>query len=429
MTEPQMPFSSAFFFFFFFLSSSSVSESAALATRPIRALVAPIKRDDRTSLYTLPLNAKKQEFVLDITGDLLWSECSPKSHHPLIPCKSHYCTYANTFRSPLCRATRGPIDKHHCTCSVAPLNPVTQTCAVADLTHRSDLLLSATNGRSPTSAPVSVPRFVSSCAPKSLFVSLPSAAAGVAGLGRSRIGLPSQLSKSLSIKRRFAICLPGSGSSAPGVAFFGDGPYFFLPQPGLDATRVLSYTPLLKNPTNPGYYIDVKAVAVNGELVRFLARVLAFDADGCGGVKLSTSAPYTILKSHVYRAVVKAFAEATRGIPRALPPMVEPFDLCLNTSGVGKSRVGPWVPRVDLVLGSGQNWTIFGENSMKRVSSDVACLAVVDGGEKAPQAAVIGSHQLENNFLLFDVAGSRLGFSSTLSFFRTTCSNFNFTSS
>lgn len=50
---------------------------------------------------------------------------------------------------------------------------------------------------------------------------------------------------------------------------------------------------------------------------------------------------------------------------------------------------------------------------MKQVSDGVACLAVVDGGETAE----IGSHQLQGNFLLFDFERSRLGFSSTLSFF------------
>ncbi|XP_068657832.1 chitinase CLP-like [Aristolochia californica] len=419
MTDDHKLFRSALCTFFFLLSSS-VSEAAV--PHP-RALVAPINKDDRTALYTIPLNKQQQQqqFVLDITGNLLWSECHQR--HPLIPCRSHYCTFANTFRSPLCQAT-GSINKHPCTCSAAPLNSVTQTCAVADLTYRTDLLLSATDGRVPT-RPTSVPRFVSACAPKSLFKSLPAGVAGMAGLGRSRVALPSQLANDLSIQRQFAICLPGTSSSA-GVAFFGDGPYFLLPASGLDVTNLLSFTPLIKNPVNPGYYIDVKAVAVNGELVRFLARMLMFDAEGGGGVKLSTVAPYTTLKSHVYRAVLKAFAKATHGIPRAAK--VTPFDLCLNTSKLGSTRVGLPVPQVDLILPNGQNWTIFGANSMKQVSEDVACLAVVNGGEKAQQAAVIGSYQLENNFLLFDLAKSRLGFSSTLFFFRTTCSNFNFTS-
>lgn len=43
-------------------------------------------------------------------------------------------------------------------------------------------------------------------------------------------------------------------------------------------------------------------------------------------------------------------------------------------------------------------------------------------------AIVIGGHQIEDNLLQFDLATSRLGFSSSLLFRQTTCANFNFTS-
>lgn len=115
---------------------------------------------------------------------------------------------------------------------------------------------------------------------------------------------------------------------------------------------------------------------------------------------------------------------ATSGIPQA--PPVKPFDLCLNTTMLGSTRIVLPIPQVDLRLANGRNWTMFGANSMKLVSDGVACLAVVDEGERAAETAVIGSHQLHDNFLLFDLERSRLGFSSTLSFFRTSCRNFNF---
>lgn len=115
---------------------------------------------------------------------------------------------------------------------------------------------------------------------------------------------------------------------------------------------------------------------------------------------------------------------ATSGIPQT--PPVKPFDLCLNTTMLGSTRVGLPIPQVDLMLANGRNWTMFGVNSMKQESDGVACLAVVDGEERAAETAVIGSHQLLDNFLLFDLERSRLGFSPTMSFFRTSCSNFNF---
>nr|DAD33585.1 TPA_asm: hypothetical protein HUJ06_012436 [Nelumbo nucifera] len=78
-------------------------------------------------------------------------------------------------------------------------------------------------------------------------------------------------------------------------------------------------------------------------------------------------------------------------------------------------------------LVNGVKWTIFRSNSMKQVSVDVACLAFVDGGETADQAVVIGTFQMENNLLEFDLVTSTLVFSSSLFFVKSTCANFNFT--
>jgi hypothetical protein len=74
----------------------------------------------------------------------------------------------------------------------------------------------------------------------------------------------------------------------------------------------------------------------------------------------------------------------------------------------------------------GGNWTVFGFNSLAEVADDTACLAFVDGGWAAPSAVTVGGFQMENNFLVFDEAASRLGYSGTLLFIRTTCGNFNF---
>jgi len=108
---------------------------------------------------------------------------------------------------------------------------------------------------------------------------------------------------------------------------------------------------------------------------------------------------------------------------------VAPFDVCFSSESVLSTRLGVSVPTIYLVL---QNesvyWSIFGANSMVEVSEDVLCLGIVNGGEKPRTSIVLGGYQLEDNLLQFDLATSRLGFSSLLLGRRTTCSNFNFTS-
>ncbi|XP_022138063.1 basic 7S globulin-like, partial [Momordica charantia] len=153
----------------------------------------------------------------------------------------------------------------------------------------------------------------------------------------------------------------------------------------------------------------------------------AIDSDGVGGTKISTVDRFTVLESSIYNAFLKAFTTELRKVPRV--EAVAPFGACYKTGSFGSTRLGPGVPSIDLIL---QNkkviWRIFGANSMVQVNDDVLCLGFVDGGANARTSIVIGAHQIENNLLEFDLATSRLGFSSLLFGRRTTCANFNFTS-
>ncbi|GFZ14099.1 hypothetical protein Acr_24g0002890 [Actinidia rufa] len=73
---------------------------------------------------------------------------------------------------------------------------------------------------------------------------------------------------------------------------------------------------------------------------------------------------------------------------------IDPFVLCFRASALGFARVGFRVPQIDLDLGSGRNWTVFRENSMKQVGDDVACLTFVNGRKYVDRAVVIGSFQI-----------------------------------
>ncbi|KAE9453188.1 hypothetical protein C3L33_14945, partial [Rhododendron williamsianum] len=121
------------------------------------------------------------------------------------------------------------------------------------------------------------------------------------------------------------------------------------------------------------------------------------------------------------------------------------FAVCLSSStrssGVMFFGNGPYMllPNTDasasliytpLIVNPSESvyWTIFGSNSMVQVSDKVLCLGFVDGGLNPRTSIVIGGYQIEDNLLQFDLAASRLGFSSSLFFRQTTCANFNFTS-
>lgn len=402
--------------FLLFLTFISCQASA----QPYKSLVAPITKHTASSLYSLTLNFNKR-YLIDIDAPLSSYRC-PSRYRP-VGCTIAECSKARAYISPKCPPTKNNTTRGQCDCTVTLVNPITKSCALAPLTY-TDLIISWTNGRNPIVA-INFNHLYVSCAPKTLLRSLPTGVIGTVGLSRAPLSLSTQFTPiSLGLSQKFALCLP-STSMAPGVTFFGDGPYYLLPPTQLDVTRFLQYTPLLKKVNSPEYYIDVKAIAINGKATDLKAGALDIDRLGHGGVKLSTIAPYTILRGDIYKSVISSFAKATNRIPRA--KKVKPFELCIKTGAIGSTRTGLPVPQIDLELSNGKNWTIFGANSMKYVSDDVACLAFVNGGMKAERALVIGSHQMEDNFLLFDLGGSRLGFSSSLLFFRTTCGNFNFT--
>ncbi|XP_074268954.1 chitinase CLP-like [Silene latifolia] len=383
-----------------------------------KALVAPITQTGPSSSpFTITLN-QNENLIIDIESPFSWHHCS--KGFPRVPCRAPQCSSAQSNKSPSCRLPR-PWNRPYrpCTCSTSPFNPFTKTCALSQLSY-SSVSITSTDGHTPLTK-VKYNKVFMSCAPKLLLNSLPENSSGIASLSRGSLSLIPQFS-SVKVSQKFGMCLGDQG-----VAFFGEGPYYLLPPPGRDVSQFLSYTPLLKNPKDAlGYYIGLKGISVNLQAVKLSPNMLSFDSLGNGGVKLSTVTPYTTMKSNIYGAFFSLFSRTTSKYPRV--PKVAPFDLCFNSTKLGSTRVGYAVPQIDLQLSNGGNWTIFGANSLMQVSDDVACLGFVDGGVKAKQDVVIGSLQMQHNFLLFDLAKSRLGFSSLLFFFQTTCNNFNFTS-
>ncbi|KDP40111.1 hypothetical protein JCGZ_02109 [Jatropha curcas] len=294
------------------------------------------------------------------------------------------------------------------------------------------LSLQSTNGRNPGKS-VSVPNFLFSCAPDFLVEGLASGVKGMVGLGRHNISLPNQFSTAFGFKKKLALCLTGGD----GVIFFGDGPYEMLPG-NTDLSQHLTYTSLIlnhmttsgsyfENETSAGYFIGLTAININGKRVKIDKKLLSIDQDGEVGTKISTVDPYTVLQSSIYKAFTKTFIKLLKKVPRV--KAVKPFDVCFDAKSFSSTRVGPGEPPVDFVLQNNETvWRIWGANSMVYVNEKTLCLAFIDGGAEPRTSIVIGGYQLENNLLQFDLASKRLGFSGSLLFSQTTCSNINFTS-
>ena len=109
--------------------------------------------------------------------------------------------------------------------------------------------------------------------------------------------------------------------------------------------------------------------------------------------------------------------------PRVRP--IAPFGFCVDATKMYMTQIGPEVANIDLVLHNRNNvWRIVGANSMVQPQPGVWCLAFLDGGTNPKAPIILGSYQLEDNLLQFDLGRSRLGFSNSLLFRGTHCGNF-----
>ncbi|KAK7344489.1 hypothetical protein VNO77_14148 [Canavalia gladiata] len=407
-----------------------------------KALIVTVKKDPSTLQYITHINQRTPSvpvnLVLDLGGQFLWVDCDrnyTSSTYRPARCHSAQCSLAGASGCGDCFSAPRPGCNNN-TCGVLPDNTVTHTATSGELAD--DVVsVQSTNGFNP-GRNVTVSQFLFSCAPTFLLQGLANGVSGMAGLGRTKIAIPSQLASAFSFHRKFAICLSSSATSN-GVVFFGDGPYVFLPN--IDASQLLTFTPLLINPVSTAsafpqgqasaeYFIGVKSIRIDEKTVPIKTSLLSINSEGVGGTKISTVNPYTVLEASIFKAVTEAFikASAARNITRVGP--VAPFEVCFSSENVVGTRLGASVPTIELVLQNEKTiWRIFGANSMVSVKDDkVLCLGFVNGGENARTSIVIGGYQVENNLLQFDLATSRLGFSSLLYGSRTTCANFNFTS-
>jgi hypothetical protein len=144
-------------------------------------------------------------------------------------------------------------------------------------------------------------------------------------------------------------------------------------------------------------------------------------------IGLSTTIPYTQLRSDVYRPFITAFDRAMGQTAKV--SAVSPFELCYDSSKLSPTLSGYFVPQVDVMLEGGTNLTVVGGNSMAQVNSGTACFAFVQmkAGTGTMPAAVIGGFQMENNLVVLDNGKQQLSFTGYLPARGFSCSNFNFT--
>ncbi|KAD4179659.1 hypothetical protein R6Q59_032004 [Mikania micrantha] len=315
------------------------------------------------------------KLVVHLSGQSIWLNC---------PSSSPSRTFINHNSLQCLMAKSGDQKPSSAICDVYQQNPITGETSVGDLAE--DIV--TVDGVGPIST---VGKFLFSCSPESLLSGLVTGANGVLGFGRSKIAFQSQIVNNFDFPRKFTVCLSSS-----------DG--FIIPGTGI--SNSLSYTPLMSS--MDGYYVNVNSIKING-------RRLA-GGQPIGGVEISSTVPYTVMKSNLYGIFAKAFVTAASSMNMTMVSPVAPFGVCFSSLAT--------VPEIELVLQSELvKWKIQRRNSMVEVSDSVMCLGVVDGGLGMSGSMILGGYQLEDHMLEFNLGTGMMGFSSSLLMEGNSCSN------
>ncbi|KAK7258836.1 hypothetical protein RIF29_24424 [Crotalaria pallida] len=387
-------------------------------------LVLPIQQDASTGLHWANIHKRtplvQVPLLLDLNGKHLWVTCSQhysSSTYQAPVCHSTQCSRANTHQCFTCSdSTTSRPGCHNNTCSLMSTNPITQQIGLGELAQ--DVLAIHSTHGSNLGPMVRVPEFLFSCAPSFLVQKgLPNNIQGVVGLGHAPISLPNQLSSHFGLKRQFTMCLSRYPTSN-GAILFGD---IYDPNNNnymhnsLDVFHDMVYTPLTISHQGE-YFMQISGIRVNKHTVvpinknpSVLSSSSYHDDQGgeVWGAMITTTNPYTVLHHSLFEAVTQVI---TSYMPKqSRVNAVGPFGLCFDSR-----KISAGAPSVDFVMDIKNNvvWRISGENLMVQAKNGVSCLGFVDGGMHTRAGIALGARQLEENMVVFDLAKSRVGFSS-----------------
>ncbi|XP_052171755.1 aspartyl protease family protein 2-like [Diospyros lotus] len=217
-------------------------------------------------------------------------------------------------------------------------------------------------------------------------------AAGLLGLGRGKLSFPSQAGARFG--RKFSYCMVDrSASSKPSSIVFG----------GSAVSRNAMFTPLLTNPKlDTFYYVRLTGISVGGARVRGITTSLfELDTEGNGGVIIDSGTSVTRLTQPAYVAMRDAFRAGASHLKQA--PDFSLFDTCFDLSGKTEVKV----PTVVMHF-AGADVSLPASNYLIPVDTKGTFCFAFAGTMSG--LSIIGNIQQQGFRVVYDVAGSRIGF-------------------
>ncbi|KAL2511028.1 Eukaryotic aspartyl protease family protein [Abeliophyllum distichum] len=239
--------------------------------------------------------------------------------------------------------------------------------------------------------------------------------AGVAGFGRGIYSLPSQLGL-----KKFSYCLvshkfdntPKSRMLVMDTESKSD-----------QKTKNFSYTPMLKNPVQPGiiafseyYYIGLRRITIGGKKVKVPYKYLSPDSNGNGGTIVDSGSTFTYMNQAVFDLVTNTFVEQLKGYERARN--VESLTGSMPCFDISRHKTVA-MPELKLHFKGGAEMALPLENYFISVNDNevvVTCLAIVTSKMLPGQeitggpSIILGNFLMQNFHVEYDLGNERFGF-------------------
>lgn len=211
-------------------------------------------------------------------------------------------------------------------------------------------------------------------------------AAGLIGLGRDKLSLPSQTA--LKYKGVFSYCLPSSASST-GFLSFGDT--------GVSKSVKFITMSTVSQPS-AFYGIDITGISVGGQKLSIAASVFT-----AGGAIIDSGTVITRLPPTAYAALSSEFNKQMSQYPTA--PGSKLLDTCYNFTKYSSIDV----PKISFFFSGGVAVPIAAEGILFVRSISQVCLAFARNNNDT-DIGIFGNTQQKTLQVVYDVAGGRLGF-------------------
>lgn len=255
--------------------------------------------------------------------------------------------------------------------------------------------------------PIQFPGFCFGCVGSSIREPI-----GIAGFGKGLLSLPSQLG---FLNKGFSHCFLGfryaRNPNITSPLVMGDLALSLV-------TSEFLFTPMLKSATNPNfYYIGLEGIGVGDGTTAAPPSLSSIDSQGNGGTIVDTGTTYTSLPDPFYASVMSSISSA---VPYERSHDLEArtgFDLCFKIP-CARAPCPDELPLVSLHLaGGGAKLTLPKQSCYYPVTAPkdsvvVKCLLFqrMDDDDTGGPGAVLGSFQMQNLEVVYDLVVGRIGF-------------------